>query len=59
MAGRAVHGLTVVISPLQSLMKDQVDNLNSIGITEAVTVNGLLDPIERANALERSCSGEM
>lgn len=53
MAGRAVHGLTVVISPLQSLMKDQVDNLNSIGITEAVTVNGLLDPIERANALER------
>lgn len=57
MAGRAVHGLTVVISPLQSLMKDQVDNLNSIGITEAVTVNGLLDPIERANALERVSNG--
>ena len=57
MAGRAVHGLTVVISPLQSLMKDQVDNLNSIGITEAVTVNGLLDPIERANALERVANG--
>lgn len=57
MAGKAVHGLTVVISPLQSLMKDQVDNLNSMGITEAVTVNGLLDPIERANALERVANG--
>lgn len=57
MAGKAAHGLTVVISPLQSLMKDQVDNLNGIGITEAVTVNGLLDPIERANALERVANG--
>lgn len=57
MAGEAVHGLTVVISPLQSLMKDQVDNLNNMGIAEAVTVNGLLDPIERANAIERVANG--
>ncbi len=57
MAGKAVHGLTVVISPLQSLMKDQVDNLNALGITSAVTVNGLLDPIERANAYERIANG--
>ena len=53
MAAKAVHGLTVVISPLQSLMKDQVDNLGAQGITSAVTVNGMLDPVERANALER------
>ena len=56
-AGRTMHGLTVVISPLQSLMKDQVDNLNNIGITEAVTINGLLNPIERANAIERVENG--
>ncbi|MGI6358378.1 MAG: RecQ family ATP-dependent DNA helicase [Bacillota bacterium] len=57
MAGKTVHGLTVVISPLQSLMKDQVDNLNEIGIVDAVTVNGLLSPVERAEAYERVANG--
>ncbi len=58
MDGNACHGLTVVISPLQSLMKDQVDNLSNRGITDAVTINGLLNPIERADAIERVASGE-
>lgn len=58
MDGRAVHGLTVVISPLQSLMKDQVDNLEERGITDAVTINGLLDPISRAEAIQRVQSGD-
>lgn len=53
MSGDNVKGLTVVISPLQSLMKDQVDNLAKLGITQAVTINGLLDPIERAKSFER------
>jgi len=54
MAGVNEKGLTVIISPLQSLMKDQTDNLETqYNITDAVTINGSLDPLERAKAFER------
>lgn len=56
-AGQTERGLTVVISPLQSLMKDQVDNLAEKGLVDAVTINGLLSPVERSEALERVSSG--
>ncbi len=57
MQGENVNGLTVVISPLQSLMKDQVDNLEKKGIKEAVTINGLLNPIERSESIKRVENG--
>lgn len=57
MSGENAKALTVVISPLQSLMKDQVDNLEKKSITEAVAINGLLDPIERSKAIERIETG--
>jgi len=54
MMGEGCSHLTVVISPLQSLMKDQVDVLESRhGIVSAVTLNGLQTPIERSDALLR------
>jgi len=53
LSGENARALTVIISPLQSLMKDQVDNLEAKDITDAVTINGLLDPIERQIAIER------
>lgn len=57
MSGENAKSLTVVISPLQSLMKDQVDNLEKKGITDAVTINGLLNPIDRSEAIARIENG--
>jgi ATP-dependent DNA helicase RecQ len=50
--------LTVVISPLQALMKDQVDVLKRKDINKAVTINGLLSPLERQEAMERVANGQ-
>jgi ATP-dependent DNA helicase RecQ len=50
--------LTVIVSPLQSLMKDQVDNLDKAGVRCAVTINGLLMPIERRAMLDRIRLGD-
>ena len=58
MIGEGNRSLTVVISPLQSLMKDQVDVLKKrFDITRAVTINGLLSPLERSEAIERVAEG--
>lgn len=51
MAGDSTRGLTVVISPLQSLMKDQVDHLKARGIEVGEAINGLLDPVTRKDVL--------
>jgi ATP-dependent DNA helicase RecQ len=52
--------LTIVISPLQALMKDQVDNLAEIaGTPYAAAINGLLTPPERGEVLERVRLGEI
>jgi ATP-dependent DNA helicase RecQ len=59
MAGEEHRGLTVVISPLQALMKDQVDNLLDKQITRAVAINGLLSPLERVEAIERVENGQV
>lgn len=47
----AMEGLTVVVSPLISLMKDQVDALTTNGIAAAV-FNSSLSPGERNDVLE-------
>ncbi|MBK5914249.1 RecQ family ATP-dependent DNA helicase [Rhodocyclus purpureus] len=51
--------LTVVVSPLQSLMKDQVDNLLQRGVNSAGFLNGLLAPLERKEMLDRLRLGDL
>ncbi|WP_083453307.1 RecQ family ATP-dependent DNA helicase [Desulfatitalea tepidiphila] len=52
--------LTVVISPLQALMKDQVDNLvKHTGTPYAAAIYGLLAPPERGEVMERVRLGDI
>jgi ATP-dependent DNA helicase RecQ len=58
MKGTLTRQLTIVISPLVSLMKDQVDVLQSrFGIVKAVTINSLLSPLERKEAIDQVKDG--
>lgn len=51
--------LTIIISPLQSLMKDQVDGMLQRNIQCAATMNGLLSMPERADVLEKVQMGDI
>lgn len=45
--------LSIVISPLQSLMKDQIDNLNRNDIQNVWYLNWLLNPLERKEVIDK------
>ncbi|MDD2885907.1 MAG: RecQ family ATP-dependent DNA helicase [Dechloromonas sp.] len=51
--------LTIVVSPLQSLMKDQVDNLIKVGVYSAATLNGMLTMPERRDVLDKVRLGDI
>lgn len=53
-----LEGLTLVISPLISLMKDQVDSLNEIGIPAAF-INSTLSTLEMNDRLRQAARGEI
>ena len=58
MAHEATSALTVVLSPLVSLMKDQVENMHRAGVTCAFTINSQVPPTERMRAEDAIESGE-
>ena len=57
--GLMLPGLTVIISPLISLMKDQVDTLKERGINSVGLLNSSLTPEEYQQELEQLENGEM
>ena len=52
-----LRGATIVISPLISLMKDQVSALLSAGVS-AACINSSLTPEEYSDTMYRACRGE-
>ena len=57
--GLMLPGLTVIISPLISLMKDQVDTLQGRGIDSVGLLNSSLTPEEYQQELKRLANGEI
>ena len=58
-AGTQVGALTVVISPIVALMKDQVDVLEKRRqIGDAAYINSMLSPAERKDVIEKVSNGE-
>ncbi|MEM7182186.1 MAG: RecQ family ATP-dependent DNA helicase [Spirochaetota bacterium] len=52
-----LDGLTIVISPLISLMKDQVDKLQGMGV-DAIYINSSLDKDEREKRYDQVAQGK-
>ena len=52
----ARDGLTLVVSPLIALMKDQVDALNAVGIS-ATYINSTVAPAEQAERIRQMSAG--
>ena len=54
-----LEGTTVVVSPLIALMKDQLDMLRELGITEVVALNSTLSEDQEIAARERIRQGNL
>lgn len=51
--------LTIVISPLIGLMKDQVYNLQEKNVTFSATINSEISPVEKSNIAQRIANNEI
>ncbi|MEI8211779.1 MAG: DNA helicase RecQ [Planctomycetota bacterium] len=51
-------GMTIVVSPLLALMKDQVDSLTQVGVN-AIRIDSTLSPSEKRDTAEQIRSGDV
>ena len=54
-----LDGTTVVVSPLIALMKDQLDMLKQLGVTEVLALNSTLSEDQEAAAMTRIRDGQI
>jgi ATP-dependent DNA helicase RecQ len=59
LAGSAVEGGTVVVSPLLALQRDQVESLGDLDAGDAAAANSTLSAHEWQEAMESFCAGEL
>ncbi len=59
LAGMLQPGVTLVIDPLRSLMKDQYDGLINAGIDTCTYINSTLTPVEKTEILKLMQSSQM
>lgn len=59
MKSRNRNQLSIIISPLQALMKDQVDGLITKGVINAGTINGMLTMLERSKTIDGIVKGDV
>jgi ATP-dependent DNA helicase RecQ len=59
LAGDEIAGLTVVVSPLLALQRDQISAINSSGLDEAAAIDGTMSRSARARVVERAVAGQL
>lgn len=59
LAGDEIAGLTVVVSPLLALQRDQIGSINETELDEAAAIDGTMSRSARNRVLERAASGRL
>jgi ATP-dependent DNA helicase RecQ len=59
LAGLELSGLTVVVSPLLALQRDQLDALHEAGVEEAAALNSDLSEGQQEEVVRRGAAGEL